>query len=148
MGTARWSGYMVAGARYAGKSLSCISRKEKTHEQYRNSDNIVLTTRYGQKKAFKSNNTSSLRYHIRLHFKIYKARCEEAKIKMVDRAIPPELLDTTKPKVKVKTQSTLDAALLNLTWPKEFSKAEVLRAVAEFVVCDDQVSGRMKSDDI
>lgn len=89
----------------------------------------------------KGNYVSSLRYHIRSHhFDVYQRRCVEAGIEMHHRAVPPELLSPKPAKKTGGTQTTLDAALAKVVVPKEFSKTTLLRAVAQFVVCDNQVS--------
>jgi galactitol-specific phosphotransferase system IIB component len=43
-------------------------------------------------------------------------------------------------------QKKLDIMFQGARIPQEFSKDEVLRAVAEFVVCDDQVSDNARRD--
>lgn len=70
---------------------------------------------------------------------MYKVRCEEAKIAMNHRAIPLEILDASR-KRKGGTQLKLDPELLKVVRPKEFTKAELLHRLAQFIVCDEQVS--------
>lgn len=81
---------------------------------------------------------SSCRQHIRSHFEVYEARCKEEGIIVHHHAVPPAMARRNE-KVP-KGQTRLDGLLEKPTQRmSEFSKAEVLKAVAEFVVCDDQV---------
>jgi DNA recombination-dependent growth factor C len=44
-----------------------------------------------------------------------------------------------KRKKKGKEQLTLDDVVVKEAFPKEFSREAILRAVTQFVICDDQV---------
>ena len=62
---------------------------------------------------------------------------------MNHRAVPPEILDVSKKKKKGGVQLKLDPELLKVVRPKEFTKEEILHCVAQFIVCDEQVSLRL-----
>ena len=75
--------------------------------------------------------------HICSHFDVYKERCEEKGIPMNHHAIPQGLV---KKQAKRGTQQTLEDAFQKVA-VKEFLRDEVLKAVTEFVVCNNQVNG-------
>ena len=58
-------------------------------------------------------------------------------------AVPPEILDASKKKKKGGVQLKLDPELLKVVRPKEFTKEEILHCVAQFIICDEQVSLRL-----
>ena len=91
----------------------------------------------GKRRAFHVGGNSSCRQHIHSHFDVYKERCEEKGIPMNHHAIPQGLV---KKQAKRGTQQMLEDAFQKAA-VKEFLKDEVLKAVAEFVVCDNQVNG-------
>lgn len=78
--------------------------------------------------------------HIRSHYEIYKARCEGG-IKLNEQCIPRQILKKAQLQAAGKsmlTQMTLDN-VLQVAKPCEFSKDNILHAVAQLIVCDDQV---------
>ena len=91
--------------------------------------------RNGKRQAFHVGSNSLCWQHIRSHFEIYKAKCEKKGLKVHHHAIPQEML-----KKKGSGQQMLAQAFQKASKPKEFSRAGALKAVAEFMVCDDQVS--------
>jgi hypothetical protein len=91
--------------------------------------------------AFFMGSNTSCRAHIRSHYEIYKARCEEGGIELNERCIPRQILKKAQLQAVGKstsTQMTLDN-VLEVAKPCEFSKDNILHAVAQLVVCDDQV---------
>ena len=90
-----------------------------------------------RKAFFLGNNVSTLRYHIRSHFTIYQERCRKDGIEIHQRAIPE---DTKVTKRGHGEQTTLDGAMVRPRGPQTFTQLAILRAVAQFIVCDDQVS--------
>ncbi len=107
----------------------------KTHIDCREDEEFVVNN--GKRRAFHVGSNSSCRQHIRIHFEVYKARCEEKGLKVHHYAVPREML---KKNLKMAGQQTLAQAFQKVSKLKEFSREGVLKAVAEFVVCDDQVS--------
>lgn len=107
-----------------------------------NSENIKFTAKHGLRGAFKKgNNSSTLRYHCRLHFEIYQKRCTTAGVAMHHRAIPPDVMThMDREKAKGGVQSTLDSRMFKIVRPQEFTKADILHSVAMFIVCENQVS--------
>jgi hypothetical protein len=91
-------------------------------------------------KAFLIGGNSTCRYHIRQHYEYYSKRCKEEGIEERERCVPPEILKARKSTSKV----TMVQSKLNITAgaelaPKQFSREGTLRAVTQFVSCDDQV---------
>jgi hypothetical protein len=64
---------------------------------------------------------------------------------MNHRAVPPEVLNANAKGKKKGKQMTLDGVVLKVDVPKEFTPQRILHAVAQFVVCDDQVSQKERS---
>ena len=118
--------------------VSLSSKKAGTNLRWRGRADIKFTLKYGLRNAFKKgNNSSMLRYHCHLHFEIYRENCTKAGVEMHPRAVPDHILKQVGKKTK-GIQGTLDGQLLKMR-PREFTKAEILCCVAQFVVCDDQV---------
>ena len=95
------------------------------------------------RKAFFLGGNSSCRAHIRQHYGLYKQRCKERNIPENHHTIPRPIwreMQLKKQNPKAKTQHTLDGAVKTLQGPREFTREGVLRAVTQFVACDDQVS--------
>ena len=59
---------------------------------------------------------------------------------MSRRAIPPPIWKAMTTSKSPKKQTNLDAHISTGVQPSEFSRDDVLNAVAKFVACDDQVS--------
>ena len=91
--------------------------------------------RNGRRRAFHVGSNSLCRQHIRSHYDIYKTRCNEQGLKAHHHAIPQEMLK----KEMRMGQQTLAEAFQKVLKLKEFSREAVVRAVGQFVVCDDQV---------
>jgi len=97
-----------------------------------------------KRKAFFVGGNSGCRVHIRSHFPIYKERCEAAGIKLHHHALPRKLFRAMKEeeaateKGGAKQQSTLDNVVVKEK-KLEFSRDELVREVAKFIACDDQV---------
>lgn len=85
-----------------------------------------------------------MRTHIRQHYKLYQERCEAEKIPMQNWAIPRTIwkeMEASKAGKKLtKKQAKLDETFKMVGEVSGFSRNKVIRAVAQFVVCDDQVS--------
>lgn len=103
-------------------------------------DEKFLATK-GKRKAFHVGSNSSCRQHIRLHYEVYQERCVERGIAENHHAIPREVLRRRQEKEKSTrgVQMTLDAHVSGPGRSLSFSREAVLKAVAEFIVCDDQV---------
>lgn len=73
---------------------------------------------------------------------MYQERCAAQNLKENHHAIPRDVLRARNEAMKGRKegQRTLDGAFQRVSKSKEFSRDDVLKAVAEFVVCDDQVS--------
>ena len=95
----------------------------------------------GLRKTFFTGSNSSCRQHIRQHYDLYKKRCEDEKIPLNHRAIPPPILKSIKTgkDPKILEQKKLDGVVVKREHVKEFSRDRILDAVAKFVACDDQV---------
>jgi hypothetical protein len=93
------------------------------------------------RRAFFTGSNTSCQAHICSHYEIYKARCEEGGIKLNEQCIPHQTLKKAQLQAAGKstsTQMTLDN-VLEVVKPCEFSKDNILHAVAQLVACDDQV---------
>ena len=93
-------------------------------------------------KAFHVSSNSSCGQHIRSHYKLYKAHCAEWNIPEHHHAVPHELERARKKNAsKEAGQKNLTDmfGIASHTKSKEFLREEVLRCVAKFVVCDNQV---------
>lgn len=105
--------------------------------------NEALVKRYGKRKAFIAGHNSTDRYHVRLHFDIYKTKCKEAGLPVHHHAIPRDIWKKLQEKAQGKTkgtgQQTLDASFKRVDVPKGFTQDGILHAVAKFVAVDDQV---------
>jgi len=95
----------------------------------------------GKHKAFHLGSNSSCQQHIHGHYSLYKEQCAEQNLEVHHYAVPWEIL---RKRVKLEKGGREGQHTLNVVFikpkPKEFSREGVLKAVAEFVVCDDQVS--------
>lgn len=104
-------------------------------------DDEAFVEKHGKRKAFHLGSNSSCRQHIRGHYDVYKERCAEQEVEEHHHSVPREILKerVKKEKQASEGQQTLDGVFRRTKY-QEFSREEVLKAVAEFVVCDDQVS--------
>ena len=95
----------------------------------------------GKRKAFHMGGNSLCRQHIRGHYSIYQAKCAEQGIKENHHAVPREVKSVRMEAKKLEQsgQRTLDV-MMKMLQAKDFSRENVLKSIAEFVVCDDQVS--------
>jgi len=111
-----------------------------SYSQYCKDDEVFIK-KQGKCKAFHLGPNSSCRQHIRGHYSLYKERCAEQNLEVHHYAVLREILRKRAKleKGEREGQCTLDAVFAKPK-PKEFSREGVLKAVAEFVVCDDQVS--------
>ena len=97
--------------------------------------------RYGRRKAFYTGSNSSCCQHIQSHYKLYKVRCAEKGLLEHHHALPCTLLKAKQEaKKKGAQQGSIDEMLQHGTSKWQFSRDDVLRAVAEFIVCNNQVS--------
>ena len=91
---------------------------------------------------FHLRSNSSCRQHICLHYKEYQQRCADGNITENEHAIPRDVLAAKKGQVKLvqcDTQTSLDGTFMKVAVLRVFSREDVLKSIAEFVVCDDQV---------
>ena len=84
---------------------------------------------------------SSCCQHIHRHYALYQERCTKQSLKEHHHTVPQAI---TKARKQTKQQEkdgqgTLDGVFQKASKQNEFSKNTVLKAVAEFVVCDNQV---------
>lgn len=94
----------------------------------------------GKRSAFFTGGNSTCRAHIRSHYNEYKERCKEKDIPENHHAIPREILKKMEEEKSTgKKQGKIDNIFDKSTAPQEFTREGVLHAVAQFVVCDDQV---------
>lgn len=109
---------------------------------FENREDEIFVRKNGKRKAFHLGSNSSCRQHIRIHYEEYQQRCVEGGIPENDHAVPREILERRR-QVKVGTavggQTSLDGVFPKGRSPHAFSREVVLKRVAEFVVCDDQV---------
>ena len=103
-------------------------------------DDEAYVAKYGKWKTFHVGSNLSCRQHIRSHYAVYQKRCAEQDLKEHHHAVPQAIARAKKEakKQESKGQQTLTGFWKTLK-PGEFSKEAVLKVVAEFVVCDDQV---------
>ena len=90
-------------------------------------------------RVFHTGSNSSCRQHIRGHYTLYKERCRELGLTEHHHAVPREIAKAEEKKLLKGGQQRLDDVFQRAV-PKEFSRQGILKAVAEFVVCDDQVT--------
>jgi hypothetical protein len=104
-------------------------------------DDISYIQKNGKRKAFHVGSNSSCRQHIRGHYTLYKERCAELGLKESHHAIPRDIVKAGVEAKKRKRdgQQTLDGIIQKTSQLTEFSRKGLLKAVAEFIVCDDQV---------
>jgi hypothetical protein len=115
--------------------------------QHRNNNDFVKLN--GKRKAFFKGGNSSCRFHIRVHYKIYKERCEKADIPINHWAIPRPIWKSMKEeKDQVKggrmsnKQKQQELDFKTITGPREFTRAGILDAVAKLIVTNNQVSNQ------
>ena len=123
---------------YASESTSTFIKQR--HLLAYGRDDEKFTKKYGKRKAFHLGSNSSCRQHIRGHYALYKERCAEQQLKEHHHAVPR---DIARARLETKKQEKAGQLTLDGVYKKEavkvFLREEVLKAVAEFVVCDDQV---------
>jgi hypothetical protein len=104
-------------------------------------DDKDFVAKHGKRKAFHVGSNSSCRQHIRSHYEVYKSKCKELGLKENHHAIPRDIakLQANRKKQGKDIQQDL-GQMFQKSQNKEYSREDVLRTVAEFVVCDDQVS--------
>ena len=97
--------------------------------------------KYGRRKVFHVGSNSSCHQHIRSHYAQYCEHCAERKIPENHYTVPRQV-EKARQGVKnalERGQMSLDTILQKTSKVQGFSKEGVLKAVVEFVVCDDQV---------
>ena len=103
----------------------------------------MFVVKHMLQKAFHVGSNSSCCQHIRSHYELFQARCAEQNIPEHQPAVPHELERARKKHAsKEAGQKNLTDmfGVASCTKSKEFLREEVLRCVAKFVVCDNQVS--------
>lgn len=96
--------------------------------------------KHGKLKAFYINSNSSYHQHIQSHYKLYKAQYTERGISEHHHALLRELLKVKEEAKKRNSQPGIDEMLRRGHKRQEFSRDDVMRTIAEFIVCDNQVS--------
>ena len=91
--------------------------------------------------AFFLGGNSTCRTHIRKHYEIYKARCQDGNIPENHRALSQDLYEQMKMDKKATggAQLTLDTVLVKPSDAKLYTRDGATHTVAQFVACDDQV---------
>jgi hypothetical protein len=113
-----------------------VTIKKRNSQMYR--ENKLL--KGGKRSAFFTGGNSTCRTHIRGHYDVYEGRCKEKGIPINHHAIPRDILkQRNEEKENGNKQVKINDILPKSTGPKEFTREGVLHAVAQFVVCDDQV---------
>jgi hypothetical protein len=108
--------------------------------------NADFVKKEGVRKGFHTGGNSSCRQHIRQHYKLYQERCKEADIPENHWAVPRKIWNARQaainnPKrLKEQTQVKLDGMFEKSNQTQGFTRDKVLRAVAQFIACDDQAS--------
>ena len=101
---------------------------------------------YGKRKACHKGRNSSCRLHLYQHYEEYKEKCERANVPINHWAIPREIwkvlqaekdLEKQGKQTKKKIQQTLDFEAV--TGPREFTRENVLNAVAKLIASNNQV---------
>lgn len=106
---------------------------------YREDEELIR--KFGKRKVFHVGGNSSCRVHIRSHYGLYQERCAAEDILENHHAVPRDVLAEQKLKKKANAgQPTLDTMFPRAPGPRTFSREEVLKRVAQFIVCDDQAS--------
>ena len=102
---------------------------------------------YGKRKAFHKGGNSSCHLHIRQHYNLYKERCEKADIPTSHWAIPRDIWRIMEEEKEVEEQGLISnkgkQQLLDfktVTVLHEFTRANVLQAVANLIATNNQVS--------
>ena len=105
--------------------------------------------KYGKRKTFHLGSNLSCRQHICLHYKLYQQRCTERNIAENNHAIPQEVLEERRQQQvriglkqgdpEAQRQASLDGVFAKAPGLREFSREDMLKSVAEFIVCDNQV---------
>lgn len=102
-----------------------------------------MVAKKGLRKCFISGGTSSCRTHIRTHYSEYTERCKKAGISEHHWALPRKLVKERE-QLQKREEGTIEAMGFKPkpghTTLEPFSKESVLKYVAKFVVCTDQVS--------
>ena len=124
--------------------MQVSGRKNKMEPQYSlgNREDKELIGKHGKRKAFLTGGNSSCHHHVRTHFDIYKQKCTAAGLTVHHHAIPHSVwtrILTVKEGRKPKVQQTLDASLKTKERPKEFTCEGILHAIAQFIICNNQV---------
>jgi hypothetical protein len=107
-----------------------------------NREDKELIGKHGKQKAFLTGGNSSCCHHVCTHFDIYKQKCTAAGLTVHHHTIPRSVwtrILAEKEGRKPKVQQTLDASLKTKERPQEFTREGILHAIAQFVVCDNQV---------
>ncbi len=99
----------------------------------------------GKKKAFFTGGNLSCHAHICQHYDIYKECCKDGKIPENHHALPRQLYWQMKVDRKVAggVQLMLDGTLEKPQEVKTYTHDGATHAVAQFIVCDDQVCARV-----
>jgi len=106
-------------------------------------DNKAFTDLKGLHRAFFTRSNMSCQTHICYHYDVYKFKCEADNLPMNNRCILWDLWKKMQTKSGgLSTQTTLDSVVQVLKEPKEFSRDALLHALAQLVVCNDEVSER------
>lgn len=107
----------------------------------RNDEKFV--EKYRLHHTFHAGSNFSCHQHIQSHYKVYQERCKEKNLHENQHAVPRDLLCAREKEKweKKASQRNLDEMFQKAEKPKEFSRDNILKAVAEFAVCDYPVHG-------
>ena len=104
-----------------------------------NREDEVFVQKFGKRKTFHLGSNSSCHQHICVHYEMYQQCCATDNILENHHAVPWEILDAQQDMKKDSEQTSLDGLFPKCPGPRAFLQDEVLKCMAEFIVCDDQV---------
>ena len=104
-----------------------------------NRDNEVFVQKRGKRKVFHLGSNLSCHQHIRTHYEEYRQCCAADNIPENHHAVPWEVLDAQK---KDGAQTSSVSMFAKSPGLRAFLCDEVLKCMAEYIVCDDQVGSK------
>lgn len=123
-------------------SLQVSTWQQQSNKNSRKIRANKAVTKSAERGAFFTGGNSSCRAHIRQHYELYRDRCKEAGIQENHFAIPRPLWRQMEEKrLAGKGQAKIDEMLeiQQKLKPKQFTCDGAVEAIAQFIVCDDQV---------
>ena len=128
------------GAIPASELFCCSLSDVFLRWQFRLDERIIKL--HGKQRTFHKGGNSSCRLHLRQHYKLYKEKCEEADIPLNHWAIPRDIWRGMEEKRLGKTKAQQVLAFEMVTGPREFTRPNVLEAVAKLIASNNQVRGQ------